>query len=563
MWTRMREHLAATGVDPADCLYVCGAFHAASRVARVRPGRTRHRSRSPRAPATKWLYGLIPSSHSAIEAQFGLASGSVSIAAAHLGEGRQRGSASTPFRLDGQRGRRRSEAARQGRRAGRRPAPVADQLTGFLASPPALDAARRGGAARLVRRHRAAGPPQRLPGQHRRRHRGVRDVDPAGRHAQPGPAHAVRLPGRGGHLHREGRRCPAGATCGGSCEILLGGDRVGQVGYDALPPAGPRRLRPARPARPRPAAARPCSGRCSTSHGRPGARAAAPTCCGCCATCCRTAPSGPSWASAGSASGRSRRAGTWRSARTSARSSSWATRASPSSRSWSSGCAGRVYAPDATAAVALAAVEDAILFLGSRRFTDELGARAVELLAAERTVDDAPGGAAPDPPAAGPLPHHRAGAAGVERVVRHRPATRTTAPCCRPRSSTTRPASGRSAAMLGFLFTMESLALSLGCDRAQLETRRRAVAPGGTGRRSPCSGRPTHQLGLLPLADLRARCAELLANPLVVPAFPHYLSGFVQALEPVPGLAAVRGRGDVQRVRPPARPGPAAVAARP
>ena len=33
MWTRIREHLAATGAEPADCLYVCGAFHAASRVA--------------------------------------------------------------------------------------------------------------------------------------------------------------------------------------------------------------------------------------------------------------------------------------------------------------------------------------------------------------------------------------------------------------------------------------------------------------------------------------------------------------------------------------------------
>jgi hypothetical protein len=46
-----------------------------------------------------------------------------------------------------------------------------------------------------------------------------------------------------------------------------------------------------------------------------------------------------------------------------------------------------------------------------------------------------------------------------------------------------------------------------------------------------------HQLGLLPLADLRTRCAELLANPLVVPSFPQYLSGFVQALEPAPKLA--------------------------
>src|SRR5690606_2337530 len=32
MWTRIREHLAATGADPERCMYVCGAFHAASRV---------------------------------------------------------------------------------------------------------------------------------------------------------------------------------------------------------------------------------------------------------------------------------------------------------------------------------------------------------------------------------------------------------------------------------------------------------------------------------------------------------------------------------------------------
>src|SRR4029453_5542170 len=45
------------------------------------------------------------------------------------------------------------------------------------------------------------------------------------------------------------------------------------------------------------------------------------------------------------------------------------------------------------------------------------------------------------------------------------------------------------------------------------------------------------QLGLLTLADLRTRCDALLGNPLVVPAFPQYLSGFVQALEPAPTLA--------------------------
>jgi hypothetical protein len=35
---------------------------------------------------------------------------------------------------------------------------------------------------------------------------------------------------------------------------------------------------------------------------------------------------------------------------------------------------------------------------------------------------------------------------------------------------------------------------------------------------------------------LRSRCDELLGNPLVVPAYPRYLSGLVYALEPVPSL---------------------------
>src|SRR5262249_11007319 len=47
------------------------------------------------------------------------------------------------------------------------------------------------------------------------------------------------------------------------------------------------------------------------------------------------------------------------------------------------------------------------------------------------------------------------------------------------------------------------------------------------------------QLGVLPLAELRARYDALLANPLVVPSIPLYLSGFVQALEPAPSLAPV------------------------
>jgi hypothetical protein len=44
------------------------------------------------------------------------------------------------------------------------------------------------------------------------------------------------------------------------------------------------------------------------------------------------------------------------------------------------------------------------------------------------------------------------------------------------------------------------------------------------------------QLGRLSRTELRARCADLLRNPLVVPAYPRYLSGFLHALEPVPQL---------------------------
>ncbi|MFC7718057.1 DUF5682 family protein [Nonomuraea recticatena] len=91
MWTRMREHLAATGADPDTCLYVCGAFHAAS------PVMGEHLDITPRT-ATRWLYGLIPSSHSAIEEQFGLAPGSVSIASATWSKAVKR-SGVTPYQL--------------------------------------------------------------------------------------------------------------------------------------------------------------------------------------------------------------------------------------------------------------------------------------------------------------------------------------------------------------------------------------------------------------------------------------------------------------------------------
>jgi hypothetical protein len=137
MWTRMRDHLAATGTDPADCLYVCGAFHAASRVEEFGvhgPGiheGTGTFEISPRS-ATKWQHGLIPSSHAAIEAQFGLVAGSVSIAATVWAKNLKR-TGVQPYRLAGQAGTRKSKAKKTAAAAAPGPAiPASDKLTGFL-----------------------------------------------------------------------------------------------------------------------------------------------------------------------------------------------------------------------------------------------------------------------------------------------------------------------------------------------------------------------------------------------------------------------------------------------
>jgi Family of unknown function (DUF5682) len=194
-----------------------------------------------------------------------------------------------------------------------------------------------------------------------------------------------------------------------------------------------------------------------------------------------------------------------------------------------------VWAPRASAAVALAAVEDSLLLLDSRRFTDELGARAVELLAAERTVDDAP-----------------EVLRRIRRLLAHYRATELALPswceafvtagyahyCTLLPTAVADDDSGvrQVAAMLGFLFTLESLALALGCDRAQLELAVQQSHPEAPAKVALLWAARS-QLGLLPMAELRSRCDELLANPLVVPSFPLYLSGFVQALEPAPSLA--------------------------
>ncbi|WP_433330308.1 DUF5682 family protein [Spirillospora sp. CA-294931] len=528
MWTRMREHLAATGADPAECLYVCGAFHAASRVEQFGLDAEATFEITPRT-ATRWQYGLIPSSHSAIEAQFGLAPGSVSIASATYAKAVSRGGV-TPFRLAGQKG----GKARKPPKAVPPAAdgPVVDRLSGFLSSPPVLDeldeAELLGWSVDIVRLARRNGylastadaiavfeTSILLAGLRNRGRPTPYDFQDAAITC----IEKDTVPGR-----RDVRRL---------CEILLGGDRVGEVGYEALPPLARDVLDRLAPlgldlekrtiqralldleARPELV---PCSDLLWVLR--------------------RLLPDGVVRPIMGT-----RKLGE-----------------RPIQESWDLAI-GRyqrsivelgyegvtieqvleqrlrrsVWEPRATAAVALAAIEDALLYLDGHRFVDELGARAVELLAAEQTVDDAP-----------------EVLRRVRRLLAHYRATEPELPAwCQafvtagyahyctllPTAFVDDDTGVRQvAAMLGFLFSMESLALSLGCDHVQLEIAVKQSHP-ETPAKVALHWAALNQLGLLPLSDLRAECDALLANPLVIPAFPQYLSGFVQALEPAPALA--------------------------
>nr|WP_205751758.1 DUF5682 family protein [Cryptosporangium phraense] len=573
MWTRMREHLARTGTDHTRVLYVCGAFHAASRVAEfgLHAAPTDFTISAP--TATKWLYGMIPSSHSAIEAQFGLAPGSVSIAAATWRKATAKAQVE-PFTLSGQRGR--SAKTLADRRKAATPATPATPETSTTPATPATPVAPvtpetpptpKTPAQTEIALHHAKPPKptDKLSGFLSQPPQ-LDDRDEA--ELLSWCVDIVRLARRNGYLAStadaiaifetsillagmRGRARPtpydfqdAAVTCIEKdvvpgrrdvqklCEILLGGDRIGSVGYDALPPLARDvydRLEPLgldlekrqvqralldlanEPAKipaskllwrlryllPR-EAVRPIMG-----ERRLGEKAA----------------SQESW---DLAIGRHQR------------------------ELIELGYEGvaieqvleqrlRASTHDATAATALAAVEDAILYLENPAFVHELGRRAVDLLAAERTVDDAP-----------------AVLKRIRRLLAHYRATEPELPewceqfvtigyahyCTLLPTAFTDEQTGvrQVAAMLGFLFSMESLALTLGCDRAQLELAVKQSHPEAPGKQALVWAAHT-QLGLLTRSELRERCDDLLANPLVLPAFPHYLSGFVQALEPVPNLA--------------------------
>ncbi|MBT1090679.1 DUF5682 family protein [Streptomyces sp. Tu102] len=535
MWARMREHLTATGTDPEDCLYVCGAFHAASRVEEFGVhGASDTFTISPRT-ATTWQYGLIPSSHAAIEAQFGLAAGSVSIAATEWAKSLKR-TRVKPFRLEGQAGTKKSgkKTALPAVAVAPQSTVTADKLTGFLRRAPVLDgldeaellgwsvdivrAARRNGYLASTADAIAVFETSILLA-------GMRDrAKPTPYDFQDAAVTCIEkdsVPGR-----RDVRRL---------VEIMMGGDRIGQVGYDSLPPLARDvydRLAPLELKLEQRGVRRALLDMAS----RPELQA----CSDVLWMLRRLLPQGAARPIMGERGLGERSI-----------QESWDLALGTHQRALIElGYEGvsleqvleqrlrrDAYGAQATTATVLAAVEDATLYLRSRRLSDELGTHALKVLATERSVDGAPEVLRR---VRALLAYYRTSEpvlpSWIESFVKTGYAHYCTLlpTAFRDEDATV----GQVAAMLGFLFSMESLALSLGCDRTQLEL---AVAQSHPDEPSKTAllWAAQVQLGTLSRAELRARCAELLDNPLVVPAYPRYLSGFVHALEPVPGLADV------------------------
>ncbi|MFE0459360.1 hypothetical protein ACFW1A_08880 [Kitasatospora sp. NPDC058965] len=539
MWTRMREHLAASGADPADCLYVCGAFHAASRVAEFGVAGADTFEITERT-ATTWQYGLIPSSHAAIEAQFGLAAGSVSIAASVWAKNLKR-TGVRPFRLAGQagaakKGTQKKATAKQPTKQLTAKAPLpalppADRLTGFLQRPPVLDAldeaellgwsvdivraARRNGYLASTADAIAVFETSILLA-------GLRDrARPTPYDFQDAAVTCI-----------EKDAVPGRRDVGRLVEVMMGGDRVGQVGYASLPPLARDvhdRLAPL-----------------GLNLQQRGVKRALLDLAG-----------QPELAPCSDALWILRSLLPDGAARTVMGERGLGERSLQESWDLALGTHQRALielgyegvsieqvleqrlrraanGPQTTTAVVLAAVEDALRLLRSRRLADELGTRALQVLAAERSVDGAPEVLRRIRRL---LAHYRTSEpvlpGWIESFVKAGYAHYCT---LLPLSFADEQVTVRQlAAMLGFLFSMESLALSLGCDRTQLELAVAQSHPEDPAKTALLWAAQVH-LGTLSRAELRERCDALLGNPLTLPAYPQYLSGLVQALEPVPAL---------------------------
>jgi hypothetical protein len=553
MWTRMKQHLRDWAVDPRDALYICGASHAASRVPEFGLESRAEWDIPPRSETT-WLYGLLPSSYGSICHQFGHPRGAVTLAESRWRKSLARQSL-RPYSLVPRRGKAtadRDEAgsptdAVRGRpKPGRKakagaPGPAAATATADLTQPDP-------GESRLLEYLRR--PPRPVESDEDELiHNCVRIVEMARRQGYlASPADSIATYQTAILLaNLRNRRHPtpydfrdAAVTCiekdiipgkrdvARLCDILLGGDKVGQIGFESLPPLArdvyqrlaelpinlnartiqrglldfrkqPEllpasdllwKLRYLLP----PGVLRPILGQRELAH----------------------VPQQESWDVAiGKHQGAVIQLGY-----------EGVTVEHVLERRLKKAAFG----PEARTAATLRAAEDSILFLRSERLTEELGERAVDLLVLEPDVQQAR------------EIHQR-----ISRLVHYYRTTEAGLPAWTRRFVTTGYSHYATllpnafadrgvnpvdlVAMLQFIFTLESLALALGCERSQLVI---AIRQAG-----PCTTDPPKLallwsaecvLRLRDVASVRNHFDSVIENELLLPSLPDYLGGFLLAL---------------------------------
>lgn len=534
MWTRIREHLAAEKIDPREAMYVCGAIHAVSPIPEFGCKGTAW-TIPPKTP-TQWFYGLVPSSYAAIERQFSLPAGEISIAQSMWDKGLQALDLK-PYKI--------VEVKAEGeakptvrKKAAPAAAPVIEAgieaptsgagLREFLTRPPMFVAADDEQLLRwcveIVRLARKNGYGASTADTIAILHTAtllakLRDrPHPSPYDFQDAAVTCLekdRVPGR-----RDVRRL---------CQILLGGDRLGRVGYESLPPLAQDvydrlavlgiNLKSSRIER-----------ALLDIQGRPELLPA----------------SDLLW--------RLRYLGTGVRPIMGERTLGH----KPTQESWDVelgkhqhaliqlGYEGltieqvlekrlkvKAFEGAGRAAKALEAAEDSVLYLRSGRLTRELGLRATELLREELGANDAP----EIFQRVRALVHYfrTVGMPGwirdfVSTGYRHYATLLPTAFIDRG------TAPRQLAAMLAFIFTQEALAFSMGCERSQLLI---AVAQAEPEDPPKIALRWAAQwiLGQRAEDEIRADFEHLLRSPILLPAFPEYMAGFLLALEFTPRIS--------------------------
>ncbi len=526
MWTRMKQHLLEKKIDPREALYICGAAHSASQVEEFGSQSPVMWEIPPRT-GTEWLHGLLPSSYAAIERQFGHPPGSVSLAEERwIRELRRAGL--KPLRVTHLKNEEEADGKKKKKKSPKStpavPLPVvgSGDLTSFLCAPPPPgqedEEALTQWCVRIVASARKHGYMASTADSIAVYHTSILLANLRNRpHPTPWDFRDAAI------TCLEKEFVPKRRSIARLCDVMLGGDRIGRIGYESMPPLA-RDVYDRLKCLPIQLEARNIQRALLdfTAH--------------------------PEWLPASDLLWKLRRLLSAEVVRPIMGQRTLGA-APPRQESWDLAI-GRhqgeiiqlgyqgltvefvleqrlrqtAFASDARTVAALAAAEDSILYLRSERLTSDLGAHALTLLINERDVNDAP------------EIHRR-----ISRLVHYYRSFTTLPEWCGSfvtggysHYCTLLPAAfgdrsvkpGDLAAMLQFILTLESLALSLGCERSQfIIAIRQAAITASDPIKLALLWSVECVLQLRTLASLRERFDRVLENPIALGTLPAWLNG--------------------------------------